>query len=140
MSDEWVGFRSIPKSDRNRVIKKRKFEHLVTADAPIVINKFLKKEEFESWFGEVQKFDARQGGRIVFVRNETDYHGAFGQIQIPNVISLVTEYHGEITLKLSQRRKNKVTLIFQKALLATEIEEWVTEVERLHVSLFSELT
>lgn len=131
MSDNWVGFRSVPKGDPNRKLEKRKFEYTLTTEGPKVVNSFLKQEQFESWFGEVERFDARQGGRITFRRESQQFQGAFSRIQIPKLISLVTEFHGEIEMKLKEGRQTKVSLRFQKALLPTELDQWHAEIDQL---------
>lgn len=131
MSDDWVGFRSVPKGDPNRKLEKLKFEYSLSTEGPKIVNSFVKKDQFEAWFGDVTRFDARQGGRISFDRDGKQYEGAFSRIQIPKLISLVTELHGEIEMKLKEGKQTKVTLKFQKALLPTEFDEWVSEVNQL---------
>ena len=139
MSDNWVGFRSVPKGDRNRKLEKRKFEYSLQAEGPKVINAFVKQDHFEKWFGEVSRFDPRQGGRITFERNGTQFQGAFSRIQIPKIISFVTEFHGEIEMRLREGRQTKLTLKFQKALLPTEKDEWLAEIDSLQAKLLEEL-
>ena len=140
MTDNWVGFRSIPPRDRNRKLEKRKFDYLLDVEGPKVINNFLKWEQFESWFGTVEKFDARQGGRISFTRDQKQFHGAFSRIQIPKQIILVTELHGEISMQLREGRQTKVILRFQKALLRTELDDWLIEVDRVVAKFLESLS
>ena len=139
MTENWVGFRSMPRRDRNRKLEKRKFEHVLEVDGPRVVNKFLKREEFEAWFGEVEKFDARQGGRISFLRDNNSYQGAFSRIQIPKQIILVSELHGEIAMHLREGRQTKLTLKFQKAVLSSELDDWLIEIDRLQYKLLEAL-
>lgn len=131
MSDNWVGFRSVPKGDPNRKLEKRKFEHTLSTGGPKIVNSFVKQDLFEVWFGDVTRFDARQGGRITFDREGRQYQGAFSRIQIPKLISIVTEFHGEIEMRLKEGRQTKVLLKFQKALLPTERDDWNSEIEKL---------
>ncbi|CAB4632495.1 unannotated protein [freshwater metagenome] len=125
MSDSWVGFRPSPKPDNSRPTAKRSFE----ATSNLLIAKVLKllttQVGVESWLVRFTKFDPRLGARLKFTVNEENYGGTYARIDIPRRVILLTELHGELDFRLTEKQNGTdIILNCTKTLTDAEKPEW----------------
>lgn len=125
MSDSWVGFRPSPKRDESRPSASLSFE----ATSDLLIAKVLKllttQAGVESWLVSFTKFDARLGAKLKFTINEENYGGTYARIDIPKRIILLTELHGELDFRLTERKDGTdIVLNCTKTLTLAEKPDW----------------
>jgi hypothetical protein len=125
MSDSWVGFRPSPKRDETRSTANQSFE----ATSDLLIAKVLKllttQAGVESWLVVFTKFDARLGAKLKFTINEENYGGTYARIDIPKRIILLTELHGELDFRLTEKKDGTdIALNCTKTLNEAEKADW----------------
>lgn len=125
MSDSWVGFRPSPKRDESRPTASQSFE----ATSDLLIAKVLKllttQVGVESWLVSFTKFDARLGAKLKFTLNEENYGGTYARIDIPKRIILLTELHGELDFRLTEKKDGTdISLSCTKTLNESEKPDW----------------
>jgi uncharacterized protein YndB with AHSA1/START domain len=125
MSDSWVGFRPSPKRDETRPTASASFE----ATSDLLIAKVLKllttQAGVESWLVVFTKFDARLGAKLKFTINEENYGGTYARIDIPKRIILLTELHGELDFRLTEKKDGTdIALNCTKTLNEAEKADW----------------
>jgi uncharacterized protein YndB with AHSA1/START domain len=125
MSDSWVGFRPSPKRDETRPTANQSFE----ATSDLLIAKVLKllttQAGVESWLVSFTKFDARLGAKLKFTINEENYGGTYARIDIPKRIILLTELHGELDFRLTEKKDGTdIALNCTKTLNEAEKADW----------------
>ena len=125
MTDSWVGFRPSPKRDESRPTASQSFE----ATSELLIGKVLKllttQQGVESWLVSFTKFDARLGAKLKFTIDEENYGGTYARIDIPKRIILLTELHGELDFRLSERGDGTdIALTCTKTLNQAEKTAW----------------
>lgn len=125
MSDSWVGFRPSPKRDESRPTASSSFE----LSSNLMIAKVLKllttQTGVESWLVSFTKFDARLGAKLKFTIGEENYGGTFARIDIPKRVILLTELHGEIDFRLTEKTDGTlISITCTKTLNQSEKTEW----------------
>jgi hypothetical protein len=125
MSDSWVGFRPSPKRDESRPTASQSFE----ATSPLLIGKVLKllttQQGVESWLVSFTKFDARLGAKLKFSLDGENYGGTYARIDIPKRVILLTELHGELDFRLTERSDGTdIALNCTKTLNQAEKAAW----------------
>ena len=125
MTDSWVGFRPSPKRDETRPTASVNFE----ATSDLLIAKVLKllttQAGVESWLVRFTKFDARLGAKLKFTLNEENYGGTYARIDIPKRVIFLTEYHGELDFRLTEKKDGTdITLSCSKTLNEQEKQDW----------------
>lgn len=135
MSDNFVGFAQSPKADPNRKLQNLKFELELSSSLRDVLSSLSEQPFYDKCFDPMAKFDFRQGGKLVFGDQE-QYRGTFSQIQIPKIIILLTEKHGEIEFSFKEQKMgSRVVIACKKALLEQEISQWQTACEKIAQTL-----
>jgi hypothetical protein len=125
VSDSWVGFRPSPKKDASKTTESLTLE----ANSNLMIAKLLKflttKEGVESWLVSFTKFDARLGAKLKFSVGEENFGGTYARIDIPKRIILLTEIHGEIDFRLTEKKNGTdILLKITKSLADSEKSDW----------------
>lgn len=125
MSDSWVGFRPSPKRDESRPTASQSFE----ATSDLLIAKVLKllttQVGVESWLVAFTKFDARLGAKLKFALDGENYGGTYARIDIPKRIILLTELHGELDFRLTEKKDGTdISLSCTKTLNESEKPDW----------------
>jgi hypothetical protein len=125
MTDSWVGFRPSPKRDETRPTASQNLE----ASSDLLVAKVLKllttQVGVESWLVRFTKFDARLGAKLKFTINEENYGGTYARIDIPRRIILLTELHGELDFRLTERSDGTdIALTCTKTLNQAEKAAW----------------
>ena len=125
MSDSWVGFRPSPKRDESRPTASQSFE----ATSRLLIGKVLKllttQPGVESWLVSFTKFDARLGAKLKFSLEGENYGGTYARIDIPKRVILLTELHGELDFRLTEKKDGTdIVLNCSKTLNQEEKLEW----------------
>jgi hypothetical protein len=71
------------------------------------------------------KFDARLGAKLKFSIAEENYGGTYARIDIPKRVILLTELHGEIDFRLTEKKDGTdISLSFTKTLNEVEKSDW----------------
>jgi hypothetical protein len=130
MTDNWVGFRPSPKRDESRPTASQKFE----VSSPLLIPKVLKlltsQQGVESWLVSFTKFDARLGAKLKFTLDNENYGGTYARIDIPKRVILLTEYHGELDFRLTEKKDGTdIILSCSKTLNEQEKLDWEKAVQ-----------
>ncbi|MFM1994589.1 MAG: hypothetical protein RLZZ610_106 [Actinomycetota bacterium] len=125
MTDSWVGFRPSPKRDESRPTASKSAE----LTSKLLIAKVLKllttQSGVESWLVPFTKFDARLGAKLKFSVGEENYGGTFSRIDIPKRVILLTELHGEIDFRLTEKKDGTdVYVSCTKTLNDSEKPDW----------------
>lgn len=125
MSDSWVGFRPSPKRDESRPTASQSFE----ATSDLLIAKVLKllttQVGVESWLVAFTKFEARLGAKLKFALDGENYGGTYARIDIPKRIILLTELHGELDFRLTEKKDGTdISLSCTKTLNDSEKPDW----------------
>jgi hypothetical protein len=125
MSDSWVGFRPSPKKDDSRPTASQVFEASSDLLIPKVLKLLTTQQGVESWLVSFTKYDARLGAKLKFTLNDENYGGTYARIDIPKRVILLTEYHGELDFRLTEKKDGTdVVLSCSKTLNAIEKPEW----------------
>jgi hypothetical protein len=125
MSDSWVGFRPSPKRDDSRPTASQVFEVSSDLLIPKVLKLLTTQQGVESWLVSFTKYDARLGAKLKFTLNDENYGGTYARIDIPKRVILLTEYHGELDFRLTEKKDGTdVVLSCSKTLNAIEKPEW----------------
>jgi hypothetical protein len=125
MSDSWVGFRPSPKKDDSRPTASQVFEVSSDLLIPKVLKLLTTQQGVESWLVSFTKYDARLGAKLKFTLNDENYGGTYARIDIPKRVILLTEYHGELDFRLTEKKDGTdVVLSCSKTLNAIEKPEW----------------
>jgi uncharacterized protein YndB with AHSA1/START domain len=125
MTDSWVGFRPSPKRDETRPTASQNFE----ASSDLLIAKVLRllttQAGVESWLVSFTKFDARLGAKLKFTLNQENYGGTYARIDIPKRVILLTEFHGELDFRLTEKKDGTdIILSCTKTLTEQEKLDW----------------
>jgi hypothetical protein len=130
MSDSWVGFRPSPKRDESRPTASQVFEVSSNLLIPKVLKLLTTQQGVESWLVSFTKFDARLGAKLKFTLNEENYGGTFARIDIPKRVILLTEFHGELDFRLSEKKEGTdIVLSCSKTLNEQEKPAWENTVQ-----------
>jgi len=125
MSDSWVGFRPSPKKDDSRPTASQVFEVSSDLLIPKVLKLLTTQQGVESWLVSFTKYDARLGAKLKFTLNDENYGGTYARIDIPKRVILLTEYHGELDFRLTEKKDGTdVVLSCSKTLNAIEKPAW----------------
>jgi len=125
MSDSWVGFRPSPKKDDSRPTASQVFEVSSDLLIPKVLKLLTTQQGVESWLVSFTKYDARLGAKLKFTLNDENYGGTYARIDIPKRVIFLTEYHGELDFRLTEKKDGTdVVLSCSKTLNAIEKPEW----------------
>lgn len=125
MSDGWVGFRPSPKRDESKTAATLSLEF----SSKLLIAKVLKllttQEGVESWLVSFSKYKAQLGAKLRFSVGEENYGGTYARIDIPKRIILLTELHGEIDFRLTEKNDGTdISLTMTKTLIEAEKSDW----------------
>lgn len=130
MTDSWVGFRSSPKRDESRPITSKKFEASSNLLIPKVLKLLTTQQGVESWLVSFTKFDVRLGAKLKFTLNNENYGGTYARIDIPKRVILLTEYHGELDFRLTEKKDGTdIVLSCSKGLNEQEKLDWEKTVQ-----------
>jgi hypothetical protein len=125
MSDSWVGFRPSPKKDDSRPTASKVFEVSSDLLIPKVLKLLTTQQGVESWLVSFTKFDARLGAKLKFTLNDENYGGTYARIDIPKRVIFLTEYHGELDFRLTEKKDGTdIVLSCSKTLNQAEKPEW----------------
>lgn len=125
MSDSWVGFRPSPKKDDSRPTASQVFEVSSDLLIPKVLKLLTTQQGVESWLVSFTKFDARLGAKLKFTLNDENYGGTYARIDIPKRVIFLTEYHGELDFRLTEKKDGTdIVLSCSKTLNQAEKPEW----------------
>jgi hypothetical protein len=125
MSDGWVGFRPSPKKDASKTAATLTLQ--ITTDLLIAkVLKFLTTQEgVESWLVSFTKYKAQLGAKLRFSLGEENYGGTYARIDIPKRVILLTELHGEIDFRLTEKKDGTdISLAITKTLGEGERADW----------------
>jgi hypothetical protein len=76
------------------------------------------------------KFDARLGAKLKFTLNEENYGGTYARIDIPKRVIFLTEYHGELDFRLTEKKDGTdIILSCSKTLNEQEKQDWEQTVQ-----------
>jgi len=137
MSDWFVGFR--PMLRRPGGTETHRVNHTLTVPSPMssVFTTLTSRVGIGSLLDETVRFDARQGGKLRFISQGDDgYGGTYSMIRVAKRVIILTEIHGELDFRLSD--KGATTEVAVKASrLATPEEraEWESRVSALVAQL-----
>ena len=130
MTDSWVGFRPSPKRDESRPITSKKFEASSNLLIPKVLKLLTSQQGVESWLVSFTKFDVRLGAKLKFTLNNENYGGTYARIDIPKRVILLTEYHGELDFRLTEKKDGTdIVLSCSKGLNEQEKLDWEKTVQ-----------
>jgi hypothetical protein len=125
MSDSFVGFRPSPKKDESRPAVKLQFNFSTSILIAKVLKLLLTQEGVEQWLVSFTKFDSRLGAKLKFSFQEENYGGTYARIDIPKRVVLLTELHGEIDFKLTEKKDGTdIELSCTKTLNESERIAW----------------
>jgi hypothetical protein len=125
MSDSWVGFRPSPKRDESKQVVNQALDWSTNLLIAKVLKLLTTREGVESWLTSFTKFDARLGAKLKFSIGEENYGGTYARIDIPKRVILLTELHGEIDFRLTEKKDGTdISLIFTKTLNDEEKSDW----------------
>jgi hypothetical protein len=125
MSDSWVGFRPSPKKDDSRPTASQVFEVSSDLLIPKVLKLLTTQQGVESWLVSFTKYDARLGAKLKFTLNDENYGGTYARIDIPKRVIFLTEYHGELDFRLTEKKDGTdIVLSCSKTLNEVEKLEW----------------
>ena len=132
MSDPFVGFNQSPKPDPRAKKQKLKFLCEFDFDLKELLMRFTSQSGFESIFGKTKKFDFRQGAKLEFSFDETEYRGTIGQINIPKRIVLNTEIYGEMEFQFSTAKGPARAIVLVRSNLVPEaVSDWDSAVTQM---------
>jgi hypothetical protein len=132
----FVGFAASPKPDPDRSLLEREIEVELPGGLKSLLGPLSTGEGFARLLDELVKFDFRPGGRVTFKRDTEVYRGAFSQINIPKSIFLSTERHGELNFHFAEQGDlASVRLTVRKALLESEVSDWVAACDHIETEL-----
>ena len=130
MTDSWVGFRPSPKRDESRPTASQKFEVSSNLLIPKVLKLLTTQQGVESWLVSFTKFDVRLGAKLKFTLNNENYGGTYARIDIPKRLILLTEYHGELDFRLTEKKDGTdIVLSCSKGLNEQEKLDWEKTVQ-----------
>ena len=130
MSDSWVGFRPSPKRDESRPTASQVFETTSDLLIPKVLKLLTTQQGVESWLVSFTKFDARLGAKLKFTLNDENYGGTYARIDIPKRVIFLTEFHGELDFRLTEKKDGTdIVLSCSKTLNEQEKPAWEKEVQ-----------
>lgn len=143
MSDDWfVGFR--PHLKRPKNLRRTQHRVRLNLEAPLsrVFSALISQEAISQILDETVRFDARQGGKLRFIsRGDDGYGGTYSLIHVPSRVVMITERHGELDFRLSD--KGDATPLDLRATRMCTPEEasgWITLVEQVATNLSAHLT
>jgi hypothetical protein len=141
MRDGWVGFRPSPKRDESRPAASRSFEATSALLIPKVLKLLTTQVGVESWLVRFTKFDARLGAKLKFTINDENYGGTYARIDIPKRVIFLTEYHGELDFRLTEKKDGTdISLNCTKTLAEKEKLEWENIVQECFTRFQKALT
>jgi hypothetical protein len=130
MTDSWVGFRPSPKRDETRPTASQNFETSTDLLIPKVLKLLTTQHGVESWLVSFTKFDARLGAKLKFSLDGENYGGTYARIDIPKRVILLTEFHGELDFRLTEKKDGTdIVLSCSKTLNAQEKLAWENTVQ-----------
>lgn len=97
----WVGTGSVPKPQPGQTIVESSSFTSRCDDVETLVQ-LTSEAGLSAWIDPVSAFDTRRGGDIVF---EPGYGGSYSLVQIPRHVVLLTERHGEISVKVNVKAK-----------------------------------
>lgn len=130
MSDSWVGFRPSPKRDDSRPTAIQVFEVSSDLLIPKVLKLLTTQSGVESWLVSFTKFDARLGAKLKFTLDGENYGGTYARIDIPKRVIFLTEFHGELDFRLTEKKDGTdIVLSCSKTLNEQEKPAWEKTVQ-----------
>jgi hypothetical protein len=130
VSDSWVGFRPSPKRDESRPTASQVFELSSDLLIPKVLKLLTTQQGVESWLVSFTKFDARLGAKLKFTLDGENYGGTYARIDIPKRVIFLTEFHGELDFRLTEKKDGTdIVLSCSKTLNEHEKPAWEKEVQ-----------
>lgn len=101
MSKPWVGMSSVPKPQAGTTVVETASIGSLCSDVETLVQ-LTTEAGLNAWLDPVSEFDIRRGGSIRF---EPGYGGSYLLIDIPKHVVLVTERHGEISLRIDVKSR-----------------------------------
>jgi len=91
----------------------------------------------DSLLDETVRFDARQGGKLRFISQGDDgYGGTYSMIRVAKRVIILTEIHGELDFRLSDKgATTEVTVKASRLATPEERAEWESRVSALVTQL-----
>ena len=122
---------SVPKPEPGQTIVESKTFTSACNDVETLVQ-LTTEAGLSAWIDPVTRFDTRRGGSIHF---EPGYGGSYSLVQIPRHVVLLTERHGEISVKVNVKaRPIAVDVTITRFVVATEDEEQVRALLRNTIS------
>ena len=141
MTDSWVGFRPSPKRDDTRPTASQDFETSTDLLIPKVLKLLVTQQGVESWLVTFTKFDARLGAKLKFTLNDENYGGTYARIDIPKRVIFLTEFHGELDFRLTEKKDGTdIVLSCSKTLNEQEKPAWEDTVKECFARFKGALT
>jgi hypothetical protein len=141
MTDSWVGFRPSPKRDESRPTASLVFETTSELLIPKVLKLLTTQQGVESWLVSFTKFDARLGAKLKFTLDGENYGGTYARIDIPKRVIFLTEFHGELDFRLTEKKDGtEITLSCSKTLNEQEKPDWEKTVQECFTRFQKALT
>ena len=114
MSDWFVGFRPMLRQPGGT--ETHRVSHTLTVSSPMssVFTALTSRAGIDALLDETVRFDARQGGKLRFISQGDDgYGGTYSMIRVAKRVIILTEIHGELDFRLSD--KGAITEVTVKA-------------------------
>jgi len=114
VSDWFVGFR--PMLRRPSGTETHRVSQTLTVSSPMssVFTALTSRAGIDDLLDETVRFDARQGGKLRFISQGDDgYGGTYSMIRVAKRVIILTEIHGELDFRLSD--KGAITEVTVKA-------------------------
>ena len=137
MSDWFVGFR--PMLRRPGGTETHRVNQTLTVASPMssVFTALTNRAGIDALLDETVRFDARQGGKLRFISQGDDgYGGTYSMIRVAKRVIILTEMHGELDFRLSDKGAvTDVTLKASRLSTPEEKTDWESRVASVMAKL-----
>jgi len=137
VSDWFVGCRAMLR--RPSGPETHRVSHTLTVPSPMssVCTALTSRAGIDTLLDETVRFDARQGGKLRFISQGDDgYGGTYSMIRVAKRVIILTEIHGELDFRLSDKgATTEVTVKASRLATPEERAEWESRVSALVAQL-----
>jgi hypothetical protein len=113
--------------------------HSLAVPSPMssVFTTLTSRPGIDALLDETVRFDARQGGKLRFVSQGDDgYGGTYSMIRVAKRVIILTELHGELDFRLSDKGSHTdVTVKASRLSTAEEKDSWLERVSAIATNL-----
>ena len=104
MGRTWVGFQPTTKPVAgSTVVERDSFDAGI--DDPALVRLLTTADGLAAWLAPTTAFTDRRGGNIDFTADDGTFTGTYSLIEIPRHITLITDRHGEIDVRIDVRAR-----------------------------------